>query len=83
MSGITDLCLGAEEAGKRRMELLIDSERAVFTKPSGRAFTATFCTHILKFNTKAGEETILFLPGTQIDLALGECQPSQPRLPPR
>lgn len=80
MSGTTDLCLGAGEAGKRRM--VLDSERAVFTKPSGRAFTATFCIHILKFNTKAGGETILFLLGTQIDLAPGECQSSQPRLPP-
>ena len=73
-----DLRLGAEAAGKRRMVLLIDSERAVFTKPSGRAFTATFCTHILKFNTKAGGKTILFLLGTQIDLAPGDCQSSQP-----
>ena len=77
-----DLCLGAEAADKRRMVLLIDSERAVFTKPSGRAFTATFCTHILKFNTKAGGKTILILLGTQIDLAPGDCQSSQPRLPP-
>ena len=45
---------------------MIDTERIVSTKPSGRAFRAMFSTHVLKFNTKAGGEILLFAHGTQI-----------------